>query len=105
MAGAGLFGLSWNEPGQGAQRRTVRLYVQSQFHGTAGAGRADASGFTRHGCRRCLDGAFDRCSGINGEFGMKLAWYLLLLGTIISGAMAVTAGSRAAPQAGAEDAR
>lgn len=29
---------------------------------------------------------------------MKVAWYLLLLGTIISGAMAITAGSRAAPQ-------
>lgn len=36
---------------------------------------------------------------------MKLAWYLLLLGTIISGAMAITTGSRAAPQAGAEGLR
>src|SRR3546814_17719632 len=68
--------------------------IEPQFHGTAGAGRAHAPGIARHGGCGCYYGSFDRCARTYGECLMKLAFYLLLAGTLLSGAMALATAGR-----------
>jgi hypothetical protein len=59
-----MFDVSGDERGSVAAGRAVRLDLQPQFRGEAGARRADASDESGDGRGGGGDGAFDGCAGV-----------------------------------------